>query len=52
MAGIDVKKRNKRLSLFLGTRLSVVILAPVPDIRETSVGILDTNNIFSGADFF
>ena len=37
-------------SFFLGIHISGVTLAHVPDKRETSVGVLDTNNISCGDD--
>ena len=39
--------------IFLGIRISRVTLDLVPpDKRETSVGILDSRNIYFGADVF
>ena len=35
---------------FLGIVLSILTLAPIPDKRETLVGILDANNISCGAN--
>ena len=35
---------------YLGTRPSEVTLTTVPEKRETSVGILDSHNIYFGAD--